>query len=184
MLVMSSLVFASALHAIAVEAGIGETNKVKASEKVRVSGETETAAESGNTATASRKSLSAVQRANHLTDRMVQDLKLNNYQTRTLRKINLDKVNQMMIIEAAGGDPMSIDNECKGVCKDRDKELEDLLSTEQYSKYYSNRPAYYKFDKDYAAGGFLKNTTAKVKDSLADNDDDANMGSESQIAKR
>lgn len=171
MLVMSSLVFATALHSIAAEAGLGETKKAKASDKV--SGENKSSASASNTALASRKSLSAVQRANHLTDRMIQDLRLNNYQARTLRQINLDKVHQMMAIEAAGGDASQVDNDCKGVCKGRDKELEDLLSTEQYSIYFSNRPSYYKYDKDYANGGFLSGATSKAeKDNLADNDDD------------
>ncbi|MBK0403797.1 hypothetical protein I5M27_12425 [Adhaeribacter sp. BT258] len=183
MLVMSSLVFATVLQSIAVEAGIGETKKRNTGEKV--SGESKTAEKSGATVNASRKSLSAVQRAGHLTDRMIRDLKLNNYQARTLRQINLDKVNQMMAIEAAGGDATQIDNDCKGVCKDRDKELENVLSTEQYSIYFSNRPTYYKFDKDYANGGFLENATSKVeKDNLADNDDDESTGRDNTVASR
>ncbi len=180
MLIMSSLVFASALHSIAVEAGIGETKKTVVTEKI--SGETKAA---GKTATASKKSLSATQRANHLTDRMIRDLRLNNFQARKMRQINLDKVNQMIAIEAAGGDVTQIDNLCKGVCKDRDKELEDLLSTEQYSIYFGNRPGYYKYDKDYANGGFLDGATSKVdKDSLDDNDDDEAAGTSSAVASR
>jgi hypothetical protein len=183
MLVMSSLVFATALQSIAAEAGIGETKKSKSTEKV--SGETKTNSKAGATATTARKSLSAVQRASHLTDKMIRDLKLNNYQARTLRQINLDKVNQMMAIEAAGGDVTQIDNDCKGVCKDRDKELENVLSTEQYSIYFSNRPAYYKFDKDYANGGYLEGATSKIeKDNLADNDDDETAGTQNAVASR
>ncbi|KAA9345786.1 hypothetical protein [Adhaeribacter soli] len=182
MLVMSSLVFASALHTIAVEAGIG-TNKKANNNSATVAADKK----SGETkaAPAPKKMLSASQRANYLTDQMIRELKLNNYQARTLRAINLDKVTRMMAIEAKGGDPNQIDNDCKGVCKDRDKELENLLSTEQYSKYYGNRPNYYKLDKDYAMGGYLSQPTAKVeKDNLADNDDDATLSAGNQMASR
>lgn len=181
MLVMSSLVFASALHTIAVEAGIGNTNK--SNKSANVAGDKKSTAPKA--VETSKKSLSAVERANYLTNQMIRDLKLNNYQSRTLRAINLDKVTRMMAIEAQGGDPTQIDNDCKGVCKDRDKELVNLLSTEQYSKYFSNRPNYYKIDKDYALGGYLSQPTAKVeKDNLADNDDDASLSSGNQVASR
>lgn len=174
---MSSLVFASALHSIAVEAGIGKTTG-KTTEKVVTKA-------TGKTGTA-KKSLSAVERANHLTDEMIRDLKLSNYQARELRKINQEKVNRMMAIEAAGGDASNVDNECRGVCKDRDKELENLLSTEQYMQYFSKRPIYYKLDKDYAAGGFLnpKANAIAQADNLDDDDEDDSPSTSGQIAAK
>jgi hypothetical protein len=177
MLIMSSLVFASALHSIAAEAGIGKTTG-KGTEKVASKGETATKTGSA------KKSLSAVERANHLTDEMIQDLKLSNYQARELRKINQEKVNRMMAIEAAGGDASNVDNECKGVCKDRDKELENLLSTEQYMQYFSKRPIYYKMDKEYASGGYLnpKANAIAQADVDDDDDDDNTSGTSGQIA--
>jgi Spy/CpxP family protein refolding chaperone len=181
MLIMSSLVFASALHTIAAEAGIGKTTAHKNVAHITKGMEK---GESKGAATAKR-SLSAVERTNHLTDQMVRDLRLTNYQARQLRKINQEKVDRMMAIEAAGGDESAIDNQCKGVCKDRDKELETLLSTEQYSDYFSKRPEYYKFDKDYAGGGYLNpdpGPSAKA-DNLADNDDEL-PGESNQVASR
>ena len=175
MLVMTSLVFGTVLHSIAADATTsGKTNTTN-----KVSGETKTAAT--NKATAS-KSLSATARANHLTDEMIRDLRLNNYQARKLRAINIEKVNRMMAIEAKGGDPSTVDMECKGVCKERDSELENILSTDQYSKYFSHRNNYYRFDKDYAGGGFLKKASAKV-DNLANNDDDTTADTQ-QYASR
>ena len=174
---MSSLVFASALHCIAAEAGITKTT---ANKTVTVT----KATRKGSSGTAKR-SLSASQRATHLTNQMIQDLHLSNYQARQLRKINQEKVERMMAIEAAGGDATAIDNQCKGVCKDRDKELETLLSTEQYSQYYSKRPEYYKYDKEYAGGGFMEadpGPTSKA-DNLADNDDELPSGG-TEVASR
>ena len=49
------------------------------------------------------------------------------------------------------GNPKLIDEQCKGVCKERDNELLSVLSNNQYSDYYSSRADFYKYDKDYAA---------------------------------
>ena len=187
MLIMSSLVFASALHTIAAEAGIGKTTGKSTTKVATKSAETTTAKAAVVTKTSTaKKSLSAVERANHLTDEMIRDLKLSNYQARELRKINQEKVNRMMAIEAAGGDASNVDNECKGICKDRDKELENLLSTEQYMQYFSKRPIYYKMDKDFASGGFLNpkaNATAKADD-LDNNDDEDSASDSPQFASK
>jgi hypothetical protein len=187
MLIMSSLVFASALHSIAAEAGIGKTSgatttKVASKGAEKATGKVAVATKTGT----AKKSLSAVERANHLTDEMIQDLKLSNYQARELRKINQEKVNRMMAIEAAGGDASNVDNECKGVCKDRDKELENLLSTEQYMQYFSKRPIYYKMDKDYAAGGFLNPKANAIAQADVDDDDEEEntSGTSGQIASK
>ena len=177
---MTSLVFGSVLHSIAADANSGIIVKSNATEKA--TGETKAVATKKATAS---KSLSATTRANYMTDKMIRDLRLNNYQGRKLRAINLDKVNRMMAIEAKGGDPTQVDNDCKGVCKQRDQELESILSTDQYSKYFSNRSDYYKADKDYAGGGYLENASAKAeKDNLKDNDDDAAFASSGQLANR
>ena len=180
MLVMTSLVFGSVLHSIAADTNSGVNTKTNASEKV--SGETKAVATKKATAS---KSLSATTRANRMTDEMIRDLRLNNYQARKLRAINLEKVNRMMAIEAKGGDPSNVDNECFGVCKQSDAVLEDILSTDQYSKYFSNRSDYYKSDKSYKEGGYLENASAKAeKDNLKDNDDDAAYASNGQLASR
>ncbi len=105
----------------------------------------------------------AAERANRLSDQMIRDLRLNNFQASRLRAINLDKANKMMDIESKyASDPTLVDKNCKGVCKERDKELEGFLSSDQYSKYYASRTQYYKVDKDFASKiGLSKNQTAK-----------------------
>ncbi|GAC1597987.1 MAG: hypothetical protein NVS3B25_23530 [Hymenobacter sp.] len=90
-------------------------------------------------------------RADRLSNQMVHDLRLNNYQATKLRAINADKVAKMATIERKNaGNPKLIDEECNGVCKERDQELQAFLSTDQYSNYFGSRATYYKYDKDYA----------------------------------
>ena len=91
-------------------------------------------------------------RAYRLSNQMVRDLRLNNYQATKLRAINADKIAKMAAIERKNaGNPKLIDEECNGVCKERDKEFQDFLSTDQYTTYYSARGAYNKLGRDYAA---------------------------------
>ncbi|WP_227785018.1 hypothetical protein [Hymenobacter sp. BT770] len=103
--------------------------------------------------TQSSPRLNAVEaRAARLSNQMVRDLHLNGYQAGKLRAINDDKIAKMAAIERKNaGNPAVIDAECKGVCKERDKELQDVLSNDQYSSYFSARSTYYKYDKDYAS---------------------------------
>ncbi|AYA36721.1 hypothetical protein D3Y59_06420 [Hymenobacter oligotrophus] len=92
------------------------------------------------------------QRAERLSNQMARELRLNNYQTTRLRAINDDKVAKMAAIETRyAGNSKLIDEQCQGVCRERDQELRAVLTTEQYSDYYGRRPVYYKYDKDYAA---------------------------------
>ncbi|GAA4349286.1 hypothetical protein GCM10023185_05900 [Hymenobacter saemangeumensis] len=91
-------------------------------------------------------------RADRLSDHMVRQLRLNGYQASRLRAINEDKVAKMAAIERKNaGNPKLIDEECQGVCKERDQELRNVLSNDQYSAYFGARSAYYKYDKDYAS---------------------------------
>ena len=90
-------------------------------------------------------------RADRLSSQMVRDLRLNNYQATKLRAINDDKVAKMAAIERKNaGNPTLIDEQCNGVCKERDQELQAVLSNEQYSSYFGSRANYYKYDKDFA----------------------------------
>ena len=95
--------------------------------------------------------ISATERANRLSDQMIRELKLNNFQANRLRSINQEKVNKMMDIEKKyASNPVLVDKNCKGVCKERDAELENFLSSDQYSMYYGARNKYYKYDRDFA----------------------------------
>ena len=90
-------------------------------------------------------------RADRLSNQMVRDLRLNGYQATKLRAINEDKVAKMAAIERKNaGNSKLIDEECNGVCRERDKELQAVLSNDQYSSYFGSRSTYYKYDKDFA----------------------------------
>jgi len=94
----------------------------------------------------------ATERANRISDQMIRELRLNNFQASRLRAINQDKVNKMMAVESKyANNPALIDQNCQGVCKERDNELAKILSSDQYSTYYASRNEYYKADKDFAA---------------------------------
>lgn len=91
-------------------------------------------------------------RADRLSNQMVRDLRLNNYQATKLRAINAEKIAKMAAIERKNaGNQRLIDEQCNGVCKERDQELQAVLSNDQYSSYFGARSTYYKYDKDYAA---------------------------------
>lgn len=105
----------------------------------------------GRTTAGSKKAAIAKDRADHLSDQMITKLKLNNYQARKVREINLDKISKMMDIEQQyANDPEAVTSQCKGVCNQRDAEFEDLLSTDQYSKYFGSRNSFNKYDNAYA----------------------------------
>src|SRR5687768_2862893 len=91
------------------------------------------------------------ERANRLSDQMIRDLRLNNYQASRIRAINQEKVNQMMAIERKyAGNQELVDKNCKGICKQRDKEVEAFLSSDQYGQYFSARDKYYTSDRSFA----------------------------------
>lgn len=108
---------------------------------------------------------SAEQRANNLSDKMIRELQLNNYQSRKLRAINLDKTKKMMDLETKyANNPAELAKCINGVCKERDLELEALLSTVQYSQYYSARKSFNSYDREYAMN--LERQNGKVAQSL------------------
>jgi hypothetical protein len=91
-------------------------------------------------------------RADRLSSQMVRDLRLNNYQANKLRAINAEKVAKMAAIERKNaGNPKLIEEECNGVCKERDQEFQAFLSNDQYSSYFGSRATYNKLDRDYAS---------------------------------
>jgi hypothetical protein len=92
------------------------------------------------------------ERAKRLSDQMARELRLNGYQTTRLRAINEDKVAKMAAIEQHNaGNQRLINEQCDAVCKERDKELQAVLSNDQYSDYYDSRSTYRKYDRDYAS---------------------------------
>ncbi|NDK55525.1 hypothetical protein [Pontibacter fetidus] len=115
-----------------------------------------TASANGN-----EKAVTVENRANHLSDQMIRELRLNNYQSNKIREINLDVVAKMMAVEAEfKGNQELIDQKCKAICSVRDEKLENVLSTAQYSNYFGSRKVYSKYDKEFvaSAGQEIDNT--------------------------
>jgi hypothetical protein len=108
------------------------------------------------------------QRAKHLSDQMIRDLRLNNYQASRIRAINQEAVNEMMAYETQyAGNPELIDKTCKGVCKERDKEVESFLSADQYGQYFASRSKYYQADRNFAGQISLTNAVASREKSAS-----------------
>lgn len=108
-------------------------------------------------------------RAQHLSNRMIKDLRLNNYQANKLRDINEEKIARMQAIEAQyASNAAAANRDCQGVCRDTEKELEQILSTEQYSKYIGKRKSYFMYDKLYAANPEITDAAleAKIKEEI------------------
>ncbi|RAU82957.1 hypothetical protein [Pontibacter arcticus] len=101
---------------------------------------------------AKNSSITAEQRAKNLSDQMIRELRLNNFQANKVREINLEVADQMLEIEEQyAGDQNKIDELCKNVCSKRDVALEKVLSTVQYNNYFGNRKAFNSFDREFVA---------------------------------
>lgn len=95
----------------------------------------------------------AEQRANHLSDKMIVALGLNNYQSRKLREINKDIVVKKLAVEKQyAGNQAVIDQKCKEICATRDAKLESVLSTKQYNEYFGDRKVYNETEQKFMAG--------------------------------
>ncbi|EJF10680.1 hypothetical protein O71_07389 [Pontibacter sp. BAB1700] len=106
----------------------------------------------GAFATGNNVTVIAEKRANHLTDQMIRELRLNNYQANKIREINLDVAAQITEIEQKHeGNEQLITEKCKAVLAVRDLEFEDILSTVQYNDYFGDRKVYSKVDREFMA---------------------------------
>ena len=110
-------------------------------------------AETKNKAAAVSKNMALVEkRANNLSDQMIRELRLNNYQANKIRQINMDVTAQIAEVEEQfKGNQQLIEEKCKAVLAARDVAFEDVLSTVQYNDYFGDRKVYDKFDKQYLA---------------------------------
>lgn len=92
-------------------------------------------------------------RADHLSEEMIRGLHLNNYQSNKVKEINLRVAEQITAIEAQyAGDQAKIEEMSKNVLAERDRFLENVLSTIQYNDYFGNRKGYTAMDKEFVAG--------------------------------
>ena len=90
------------------------------------------------------------QHARELSYQMTRDLRLNGYQKTRIQAINEDKQARIIaIIQQNEGNDKLIKDQCDAVCKERDKELQAVLSTDQYSNYYGSRKEYNAFSMNY-----------------------------------
>lgn len=90
-------------------------------------------------------------RAEHLSDQMARDLHLNGYQAARLRDINHDKIARLDAAEHQyATNPEQLDKQSKAIARERDAELQAVLSTDQYSDYFDARKRYAQADHDYA----------------------------------
>src|SRR5690606_15541609 len=97
----------------------------------------------GAFATGNNVTVVAEKRANHLSEQMIRELRLNNYQANKVREINLDVAAQITEIEQKhAGNEQLIAEKCKDVLAVRDLEFEDILSTVQYNDYFGDRKMY------------------------------------------
>ncbi|GAB3225321.1 hypothetical protein GCM10027346_06440 [Hymenobacter seoulensis] len=88
--------------------------------------------------------------ARQLSEQMARDLRLNGYQKSRLQVINEEKQAKIVAINRRNaGNEKLIQEQCGLVCKERDKELQSVLSTDQYSNYYDSRRAYNSFSMNY-----------------------------------
>jgi len=116
-------------------------------------------------------------RADRLSNQMVRDLRLNNYQATKLRAVNAEKIAKMATIERQNaGNQKLIDEQCNGVCKERDHEFQAFLSNDQYSSYFGSRANYYKYDKDFASQSASILLTNSVQNPAPVRANDASVG--------
>lgn len=92
------------------------------------------------------------QHASQLSEQMARDLRLNGYQKTRLQSINEEKQAKIVAItQQNAGNSKLIKEQCDAVCKERDKELQAVLSTDQYSDYYDSRRDYNSFSMNYGS---------------------------------
>jgi hypothetical protein len=90
-------------------------------------------------------------RAEHLSDQMTRDLRLNGYQAARLRAINTDKITKLEAAERQyAKSPDQLDKQSKVIARERDQELQAVLSTDQYTDYFDARKRYTQADRDYS----------------------------------
>ena len=90
-------------------------------------------------------------RAEHLSDQMTRDLRLNGYQAERLRAINGDKIGKLAAAEQQyAKNPAMLSKQSQAIAKERDTELQAVLSTDQYTDYFDARKRYAQADQHYA----------------------------------
>ncbi len=90
-------------------------------------------------------------RAESLSTQMTRDLRLNGYQAARLRAINADKTAKLEAAERQyANSPEQLDKQSKAIARERDTELQGVLSTDQYTDYFDARKRYAQADREYS----------------------------------
>lgn len=122
------------------------------------------------------------QHAQQLSYLMTRDLRLNGYQKSRIQAINEDKQARIIaIIQQNAGNDKLIKDQCDAVCKERDKELQSVLSTDQYSNYYGSRKEYNTFSMSYKAQATNDAFVKSVKDPAPASSKGATIGPATSI---
>ncbi|MGI4735931.1 MAG: hypothetical protein ACRYG7_12215 [Janthinobacterium lividum] len=103
-------------------------------------------------------------RAEHLSDQMTRDLRLNGYQSARLRAINSDKITKLESAERQyAKNPDQLDQQTKAIARERDAELQTVLTTDQYTDYFDARKRYAQADRNYAHNATASNLINSVQ---------------------
>lgn len=113
------------------------------------------------------------ERAEHLSEQMARDLRLNGYQSARLRAINHDKVSKLEAAERQyATNPTQLDQQAQAIGQERDQELQAVLTTDQYTDYFDARKRYAQADRNYAhnaASAILVNSVQNPTPARANN---------------
>lgn len=104
-------------------------------------------------------------RARELSNHMITGLQLNNYQSRKIQEINMRVAEQLTAVEQQyAGNQAELDRQSASIYAERDRLMEDVLSTVQYNDYFGNREDYNALDKKIAA-----NVDLEMAESMPEN---------------
>lgn len=116
-------------------------------------------------------------RAEHLSTQMVRDLHLNNYQATKLRAINADKTAKLDALERQyARNPQQLEQQSKSVDRERDQELQAVLTPDQYTDYFDARKRYEQFDKNYASSASASILVNSIQNPAPVRANDATIG--------
>ncbi len=119
----------------------------------------------------------SVARAERLTAQMTRELRLNGFQTNRLRAINTDKAAKLDVAERQlAAQPARLDQQRQAIARERDQELQAVLSTDQYTDYFDARARYQQLDRDYARSASASLLINEVRNPTPVRDNNAVMG--------
>jgi len=108
---------------------------------------------------------------------MARELRLNGFQANRLRTINQDKATRLDAAERQlAGQPTRLEQQRQTLARERDQELQAVLSTDQYTDYFDARARYQQLDRDYARSASASLLVNAVQNPAPVRDNNAVMG--------